>query len=124
MTEYAVPTLPSRNLHETLSFYKRLGFENAGDAPDVWDYMIIRRGTIELHFYADPGVDPLTTSAGCFVWVKDADELHAEWERAGVEHDAATGSRLVEPTDTDYGVRTFALIDPNGNQMRFGTGPH
>ena len=124
MVEYAVPTLPSRDLHETLAFYRRLGFENAGDAPDVWGYVIIRRGTIELHFYADPAVDPLTTSAGCFVWVTDADALHAEWDATGVEYDRATGSRLVAPVDTDYGVRTFAVIDPSGNQIRFGTGPH
>jgi hypothetical protein len=38
--EYAVPTLPSRNLHETLAFYERLGFANAGDAAIVWDYDI------------------------------------------------------------------------------------
>jgi catechol 2,3-dioxygenase-like lactoylglutathione lyase family enzyme len=124
VAEYAVPTLPSRSLHETLAFYERLGFVNAGDAPDVWDYVIIRRGTIELHFYADADVDPFTTSAGCFVWVADADALHAEWERAGVTRDPATGSRLVAPTDTEYGVRTFAVIDPSGNQIRFGTGPH
>jgi len=53
VAEYAVPTLPSRSLYDTLAFYERLGFENAGDAPDVWDYLIIRRGTIELHFYLD-----------------------------------------------------------------------
>jgi hypothetical protein len=123
MTEYAVPTLPARDLHAMLSFYERLGFHNAGDAPDVWDYLIIRRGTIEMHFYADRDVDPLTTSAGCFVWVRDADALHAEWERLGIEHDSTSGSRLVGPTDTDYGVRTFALIDLSGNQIRFGTGP-
>jgi catechol 2,3-dioxygenase-like lactoylglutathione lyase family enzyme len=122
--EYAVPTLPSRDLHETVAFYERLGFANAGDAPDVWDYVIVRRRTIELHFYLDPDVDPLTTSAGCFVWVEDADAVHEEWRRVGIRHDAETGSRLVEPVDTDYGVRTFAVIDPSGNQLRFGTGPH
>src|SRR3982751_4647990 len=51
--EYAVPTLPSRSLADTLAFYERLGFGNAGDPAEVWDYMIIRRGTIELHFYVD-----------------------------------------------------------------------
>ncbi len=81
-------------------------------------------GTIELHFYADADVDPLATSAGCFVWVNDADAVHAEWRQIGIEYDRATGSRLVEPTDTDYGVRVFALIDPSGNHIRLGTGPH
>src|SRR3954454_2923822 len=82
--EYAVPTLPSRSLADTLAFYERLGFGNAGDPAEVWDYMIIRRGTIELHFYVDDQVARPTTPTRCFVWVNDADALHAEWERAGV----------------------------------------
>jgi hypothetical protein len=36
--------------------------------------------------------------------------VHAEWERAGVPRDEATGSRLEPPTDTDYGMRELALV--------------
>jgi len=61
-TEYAVPTLPSRNLAETLAFYERLGFRNAGDPPDEWSYLIVRRGPIELHFYPDGGTPPRVAS--------------------------------------------------------------
>jgi len=32
----------------------------------------------------------------------------------------ATGSRLVPPTDTDYGMREFAVVDPSGNLVRVG----
>ena len=39
MGELAVPILPSRDLRETLSFYERLGFENRGADPEVWDYL-------------------------------------------------------------------------------------
>jgi catechol 2,3-dioxygenase-like lactoylglutathione lyase family enzyme len=124
VAEYAVPTLPSRDLCETLAFYGRLGFVNAGDAPEVWDYMIIRRGTVELHFYRDPAIDPSSASTGCFVWVNDADALHAEWQGAGSWADPLTDGRLVPPTDTDYGVRTLAVVDPSGNEVRFGSGPH
>jgi catechol 2,3-dioxygenase-like lactoylglutathione lyase family enzyme len=120
--EYSVPTLPSRDLHETLAFYERLGFLNAGDAPGVWDYLILRRGTVEVHFYLDTSASPSTTSAQCFVWVNDADALHAEWTRVGVSADSTSGSHLAVPTD--HGVRTFTLVDPSGNHMRFGTGPH
>ena len=56
--------------------------------------------------------------------MKNADALFAESEQLGVPTDPATGSRLAEPTDTDYGVRTFAVIDPSGNQVRFGTGSY
>ena len=117
----AVPILPSRDLHETLAFYLRLGFENRGAPPEQWNYVIIGRDGAELHFWADPSVDPLTTSFSCYLRVADADALHAEWERIGVPRDESNGSRLERPVDTDYGMREFALIDPSGNLIRAGS---
>ena len=70
---------------------------------------------------AAPDVDPLTTAAGCYVRVADADALYREWHAVGVESDPATGSRLVGPTTTDYGMREFALVDPSGNLLRIGS---
>ena len=122
MTERAVPILPSANLQATLAFYERLGFENRGAPPEEWDYLIIGRGAIELHFYSLPEVDPLTTNFSCYLFVDDAQALHDEWEQIGVETDVATGSRLVAPIDTDYGMREFALVDPSGNLVRVGSG--
>jgi hypothetical protein len=119
--EYAVPILPSRDLRETLAFYERLGFENRGAPPEVWDYLILGRGGIELHFYLEPTVDPLSTAASCYLRVADADVLHEEWRRAGVEPDTATGSRLQPPEDTDYRMREFALVDRSGNLVRVGS---
>jgi catechol 2,3-dioxygenase-like lactoylglutathione lyase family enzyme len=118
-----VPILPSRDLRETLAFYERLGFENRGAPPEEWDYLIIGRGGIELHFYGDPDVDPLTTSAMCYVRVADADAVYEEWRRVGVPRDEPTGSRLQPPVDTDYGLREFALVDRSGNLVRVGSPP-
>ena len=119
--EYAVPILPSRDLGETVAFYDRLGFENRGAPPEEWNYLILGRGDVELHFYGDPGVDPLTTAASCYVFVEDAQALHDEWDAVGVEHDPANGSRLVAPVDTDYRMREFAVVDPSGNLVRVGS---
>jgi catechol 2,3-dioxygenase-like lactoylglutathione lyase family enzyme len=121
VAEYAVPILPSRDLRETLAFYERLGFENRGAPPDEWDYLILGRGGIQLHFFAAPDTDPLSTAASCFVYVPDADALHDAWHEVGVAHDPATGSRLVPPVDTDYGMREFALVDRSGNLIRVGS---
>jgi hypothetical protein len=55
------------------------------------------------------------------VRVPDADALHSEWERAGVQNDRETGSRLMPPCDTDYGMREFALVDRSGNLVRVGS---
>ena len=118
-----MPTLPSRDLTATLGFYERLGFENAGAAPDEWDYLILRRSGIQLHFYRDPKVDPLTTAHGCYVYTESADALYDEWQSVGVPTDPMAGSRLEAPVDTDYGMREFALIDPSGNLIRVGSPP-
>ena len=119
--EYAVPIMPSRNLRETLEFYERLGFELRGAAPEEYGYLILGRGTIELHFWDAPDVDPLTTDASCYIRVDDADALHREWQGAGIQSDPVTGSRLMPPVDTDYGMREFALVDKSGNLVRVGS---
>ena len=123
MPEFAVPIMPAKDLDATLAFYERLGFENVGAAPAEWNYLIIRRGGVQLHFYGDPDVDPLTTSSSCYVYTEDADALHDTWNAIGVAVDPNTGSRLQEPVDTDYGMREFALVDPNGNLVRVGSPP-
>ena len=112
---------PSRDLHATLAFYERLGFENAGAPPDQSNYKIIRRNGAELHFYLDSTVDPLTTPFSCHVYTKDADALYVEWETLGLPTDPTTGSRLHPVSATDYGMRQFGVIDPNGNQVSFGS---
>ncbi len=33
----------------------------------------------------------------------------------------ATGSRIVAPVDTDYGMREFAVVDRSGNLIRVGS---
>jgi hypothetical protein len=118
--ERSVPILPSTNLAATLAFYERLGFENRGAPPREWDYLIIGRGDVELHFSEDEGVDPLRTAAMCYVYVDDARQLHDEWS-AIIVPDARTGSRLEAPVITDYGMCEFALVDRSGNLIRVGT---
>jgi hypothetical protein len=121
MTDYAVPVLPGKDLGATLAFYERFGFENRGAPHTQWDYLIIGRDGVELHFYADPDVDPLTTAASCYVRVADADALYAEWRAVGLENDPRTGSRLQAPVTTEYGMRELALVDPSGNLLRIGS---
>jgi catechol 2,3-dioxygenase-like lactoylglutathione lyase family enzyme len=118
----AVPILPSRDLGETLAFYERLGFEDLGSGSwQEWNYLIIGRGeTWWLHFFGLPEIDPLTTIAGCYLYVDDADALYEEW-REVVEPDPATGSRLERPVDTEYAMREFALVDRSGNLVRVGS---
>ncbi|WP_242903144.1 bleomycin resistance protein [Actinomadura terrae] len=120
MEEHAVPILPSRDLDETREFYARLGFETHGSWLDA-GYLMVARGDVQLHFWHHPEVDPLTTAGACYVYVEDADALHRAWDEIGVPTEEATGSRLVPPQDTDYGMREFALVDRSGNLLRVGS---
>ena len=121
MAEYAVPILPSRDLQETLAFYERLGFENRGTPPEEWNYMILGRGGIELHFIAAPSTDSLTSAASCYLFVPDADQLHGEWQEVVAASEPDTGSRLEAPINTDYGMREFVVVDQSGNRVRVGS---
>ena len=122
MVERAVPILPSRDLRQTLGFYRRLGFTNLGAEPEVWDYLILGRGGLMLHFVLTPDVDPMATASSCFLYVDDADAVHEEWRAAGVgSAPEVDGVRLVPPTDTDYGMRELAVVDPSGNLLRVGS---
>jgi hypothetical protein len=120
VNEHSVPILLSRDLSETLAFYEGLGFENRGAPPEQWQYLIIGRGDVELHFTHAPSVDPLTTASMCYLYVEDARALYDEWA-ALVQPDPATGSRIMPPVDTDYAMREFAVVDRNGNLLRVGS---
>jgi catechol 2,3-dioxygenase-like lactoylglutathione lyase family enzyme len=120
MRERAVPILPSRDLHATLAFYERLGFVSVGAPIETYRYLIVERGGLELHFWESRDVDPLTTDFSCYLHVEDARALHEAWS-SSVDPDAATGSRVVPPTETDYGLLEFAVIDPDGNLLRVGS---
>jgi uncharacterized glyoxalase superfamily protein PhnB len=48
-------------------------------------------------------------------FVRDVDAVHAEL--------AARGANIVKPPQNyDYGMRDFDVLDPDGNQLVFGTG--
>jgi catechol 2,3-dioxygenase-like lactoylglutathione lyase family enzyme len=115
----AVPIFPAQDFDATASFYRPLGFEERGRWPR--EYLILRSGGVELHFFFQADLDPLANDHGCYVRVGDADALHREWSSADVWSDTPSQGRLVAPVDTDYGQREFAAIDPNGNLIRVGS---
>jgi hypothetical protein len=121
MTEYAVPILPSRNLRETLAFYERLGFENRGAPPEEWDYMILGRGGVELHFFAAPDTDPLTTSASCYVFVPDAEACMRSGNRSAyltMARPAAASERRWTPTTGCASSRSLTAAETSSASVR------
>ncbi|MFN7553387.1 MAG: bleomycin resistance protein [Pseudomonadota bacterium] len=116
-TDLAIPILPSRDIGATLAFYRRLGFEGEAHAADA-GYAILTRGTLELHFFRHPTVVPAESSAGCYLRVADAGAIHREFAAAGLLRRGIPRIDALE--DKPWGLREFAIVDPDGNLLRIG----
>lgn len=116
--ERAAPVLPVRDVAAALERYARLGFEcqpyEEGER-DALVYGFVSWGKVELHLSRFRELNPRTSTSACYLYVSDADALHAKWSAAGVE------GRLGAPKDTPYGLREFAYVDPDGNLLRVGS---
>jgi uncharacterized protein len=109
----AVPILATGDVTRALAHYAALGFETEG-----WEgggYGFLMRDGVELHLGEREGFDPTTNTVSCYLHVRDADALYAEWAAAGVS------GELVAPFDTHYGLREGSHVDPDGNVVRFGS---
>jgi hypothetical protein len=107
------PVFAVRDLDAALIHYGRLGFATKTDASG--QYGFARRDAVCLHLAVVPDIDPLTTTSAAYLYVDDADALHAEWTAAGV------AGRFRKPVATDYGLREGAHVDNDGNLLRYGS---
>ena len=106
--------MPSPDIGKSRDFYRdRLGFAVVG--PDMDDYLIVRRGEIEMHFWkSDDRKLPEVTS--CYIRGGEVPALHAEFSAHGVE-------RLSPFTVRPWKMKEFYVHDPHGNLLRFGCAP-
>jgi catechol 2,3-dioxygenase-like lactoylglutathione lyase family enzyme len=115
--DVAIPILPCRSVAATVGFYARLGFEGGAHASDA-RYAILHRGPLELHFFTHEALVPAESSAGCYLRVSDVEAVHrafaaADLPRAGIP-------RMDALEDKPWGMREFAVVDPDGNLVRIG----
>ncbi len=104
------PIFPVRDLDVALAHYERLGFSTRAYAGGGYGFAVAE--PIELHL----GVVPDGGSqarASAYLFVDDADALAATWRAAGVT--------VHEPQDTEWGQHEGAVVDPDGNVIRFGS---
>ncbi|WP_340203135.1 bleomycin resistance protein [Ascidiimonas sp. W6] len=108
----AVPVLASLNIAKSVFFYKdKLGFDKLGYQDE--NYAIIGRDKIEIHFWkCNDKIHPENTS--CYVRVKEINELYEELSDKDVIH---PNGRL---EDKPWGMREFAILDEDGNMIKFG----
>ncbi|MDG4796810.1 VOC family protein [Micromonospora sp. WMMD1082] len=108
------PVVPVRDLDAALDRYERLGFTVRAHT-GAERYGFVARGQVSLHLTEWAEHDPTRTASAVYLYVSDADALHADWAASGVE------GRLGEPRDTPYGLREFAFVDPDGTLHRVGS---
>jgi catechol 2,3-dioxygenase-like lactoylglutathione lyase family enzyme len=105
--------LPAKDFAATASFYQDLGF-----TVDFQDegWMILSRGELELEFFPHPDLAPSDSWFSACVRVADVDALHRAWSQVGIPEQGIP--RLTAPRDEAWGLRMFALVDPNGSLLR------
>jgi catechol 2,3-dioxygenase-like lactoylglutathione lyase family enzyme len=115
--DLAIPILPSRSVNDTVAFYKRLGFDGGAHEFDS-GYAILRRGGVELHFFTHSELVPAESSAGCYIRVTDVESFY---RTCLPSHLPSTGiPRMDALEDKPWGLREFAVVDPDGNLVRIG----
>ncbi len=112
-TEQLVTEIFVRDIRQSTDFYCRLGFELVRDDGDfvelTWEGHLLF-----LDERPDMGPVPDAPQANVRVMVPDVDRF---WELA-----QQMGARVLAPIeDKYYGLRDFAIADPDGFAVRFAT---
>ena len=103
------PAFSVADVGRAVDHYQRLGFRTSRHDET---YAFAHRGDLTIHLaHAD---DPATAGGSVlYIHVDDADQLAAEWRKAGVT--------VSGPQDYDYGQHEGFHVDPDGNKLRFGS---
>jgi catechol 2,3-dioxygenase-like lactoylglutathione lyase family enzyme len=116
MLEKLSPILPARDMANAEAFWRRLGFETV--YLDPAEYLLMKREGAEVHFFADPSLDPALNDHGAYLRPSDIRALHAEW--AALRLPESGIPRYVALEDKPWGMAELAVIDPDGNLVRAG----
>ena len=99
-----------RDLEASFAHDQRLGFTTR--LYDGGGYGYALRDAVEIHLGVVPDGNE-TTRASAYLWVDDADALVRTLRAAGVD--------VHPPQDTEWRQREGAVVDPDGNVIRFGS---
>jgi catechol 2,3-dioxygenase-like lactoylglutathione lyase family enzyme len=115
MLEKLSPILPTRDTVAAEAFWARLGFVTIYRTTD---YLLIKREGAELHFWANPGLDPWKNDAGAYARPSNINAFDRECRALGLPE---KGIPRYEPAeDKPWDMRELAIIDPDGNLIRAG----
>jgi hypothetical protein len=107
------PKLPMRNKSATRHFYiNQLGFQEIGDYEG---YLMVRKDTIEIHFFEFKELDPKENYGQVYIRTNDIDGLYKSMlDNKNEIH--PNGKLQSKP----WGQKEFAMLDPDSNLLTFG----
>ena len=108
--ERVSPIFGVRDVAAALQYYGTLGFRTRTYGDDIYGFAT--RDGIEFHLGSVPDGHEWTRTTA-YLYVNDADRLAEEWRAAGAE--------VHGPEDTEWGQHEGALVDLDGNVIRFGS---
>lgn len=115
--DLAIPILPSRSVENTRDFYRKLGFDGKIWGPPHF-YATLTRGSVELHFFTHAELDPAESTAGCYIRVQNVDGIYEAFAKANLPKTEIP--RMDQLETKPWGMREFAIVDPDGNLIRIG----
>jgi hypothetical protein len=111
VVKQVAPIFPVCDLGISFNHYRRLGFtvrEYQGGG-----YGYANRDGVVIHLGVVPDSASRSAKHSAYLWVDDSDALAHEWLAAGAD--------VHMPEDTEWGQHEGAVVDPDGNILRFGS---
>ena len=109
MLDKIMPELPLTNVAAGVAYYRDvLGFSVNYQQHDI---AVMDRDVVRILLIAR--TERHTGVGSCYVYVRDADALHAELVAKGAKVQG-------EPISRPWGLREFRVLDPEGNRLTFG----
>ena len=108
-----VPILPVRDMDASVAFYQRLGFNAKPYADGLNQYVFLVMDGLSMHLGLSSAPEFQFNPCGVYFYVREADALYRRLVDAGVPC-------LFPPADKPWGLREFAVSDPDQTLLRFG----
>ncbi len=120
--ERTYPCLPCRDLDESLSFYKSLGFKQTYKQLRPNPYAVVALEDIHIHLFGMENFNPADSYATVIIVVPDPNSLYHNFA-AGLRESfgklpVAGIPRILRPRKKFGTVSGFSIVDPGGNWLR------
>ena len=113
MLTHIHPKLPMRDKTATKEFYiTQLGFR---EIADYGDYFMIKKDTIEIHFFEFKTLDPKENYGQVYIRTNEIESLYQSLLNTTLSIHP-NGALHTKP----WGQKEFSLLDPDNNLLTFG----